>query len=123
MKLKGKTAIAIGGGRDIGRVFALQGDLNTQEGVDALIDKTVSEFSDIDVPVNNAGGLIARNTIAEMWLEQWNAVMALNLTSIFLMVKAFVPHLTEGAIVNFASQAGRNGGVPDPLPGRRRRAQ
>jgi len=47
-----------------GNAFALQGDLNTQEGVDALVNKTVAEFGGIDVLVNNTGGLIARKTIA-----------------------------------------------------------
>ena len=95
-----------------GRAFALQGDLNTQAGVDALVAKTVAEFGGVDVLVNNTGGLIARKTIAEMSLEHWNAVMDLNLTSTFLMIKACLPHLKSGAIVNLASQAGRDGGGP-----------
>lgn len=95
-----------------GNAFAMQGDLNTQEGVDALVAKTVSEFGGLDVLVNNTGGLIARKKISEMSLEHWNAVMELNLTSIFLMVKASLPHLTSGTIVNLASQAGRDGGGP-----------
>jgi 3-oxoacyl-[acyl-carrier protein] reductase len=93
-----------------GKAFALQGDLNTQEGVDALVAKTVAEFGGVDVLVNNTGGLIARKTISEMSLEHWNAVMDLNLTSTFLMIKACLPHLKSGAIVNLASQAGRDGG-------------
>ena len=95
-----------------GRAFALQGDLNTQAGVDALVGKTVDEFGGVDVLVNNTGGLIARKTISEMSLDHWNAVMDLNLTSTFLMVKACLPHLKSGAIVNIASQAGRDGGGP-----------
>jgi 3-oxoacyl-[acyl-carrier protein] reductase len=95
-----------------GNAFALQGDLNTQEGVDALVNKTVADFGGIDVLVNNTGGLIARKTIAEMSLEHWQAVMDLNLTSTFLMVKACLAHMDSGAIVNLASQAGRDGGGP-----------
>ncbi|MGV8988724.1 MAG: SDR family NAD(P)-dependent oxidoreductase [Cypionkella sp.] len=95
-----------------GKAFALQGDLNTQAGVDALVSKTLADFGGVDVLVNNTGGLIARKTIAEMSLEHWNAVMDLNLTSTFLMVKACLPHLKSGAIVNLASQAGRDGGGP-----------
>lgn len=149
MKLRGKTAIVTGGGRDIGRgcaiklaaeganvainyfsssdgadaaveeikssggnAFALQGDLNAQNGVDTLVAKTVEAFGTVDVLVNNTGGLIARKTVAEMTLEHWQAVMDLNLTSTFLMIKACLPHMTSGAIVNLASQAGRDGGGP-----------
>lgn len=95
-----------------GKAFAMQGDLNTQDGVDSLVEKTVAEFGGIDVLVNNTGGLIARKTIADMSLEHWNAVMELNLTSTFLMIKACLPHLENGAIINLASQAARDGGGP-----------
>lgn len=149
MKLKGKTAIVTGGGRDIGsataiklasegakvvinyfasskgadatvatikaaggNAIAVQGDLNNQTDVDALIAQTIDAFGSIDVLVNNAGGLIARKTIKEMELEHWNAVMTLNLTSTFMMTKACLAHMKTGAIVNLASQAGRDGGGP-----------
>jgi len=95
-----------------GRAFAMRGDLNTQEGVDALVGRAVADFGGVDILVNNTGGLIARKTIAEMSLEHWTAVMDLNLTSTFLMVKACLPHLKSGTIVNLASQAGRDGGGP-----------
>ncbi|MCK7613729.1 glucose 1-dehydrogenase [Roseibium sp. CAU 1639] len=93
-----------------GTAFALQGDLNSEADVRSLVSRTVSEFGRLDVLVNNAGGLIARKTIAEMSLDHWRAVMDLNLTSTFLMIKACLPHLKSGAIVNIASQAGRDGG-------------
>lgn len=95
-----------------GNAFAIQGDLNTQAGVDALVNKAVEEFGGVDVLVNNSGGLIARKTFAEMSLEHWNDVMSLNLTSTFLMIKAVGPHMGKGTIVNLASQAARDGGGP-----------
>ncbi|GAB5438972.1 SDR family NAD(P)-dependent oxidoreductase [Falsiruegeria mediterranea] len=95
-----------------GQAFAMQGDLNKPEEVDALIAKTVDTYGSLDILVNNAGGLIARKKITEMSLEHWQAVMDLNLTSTFLMVKAALLHMKSGAIVNIASQAGRDGGGP-----------
>ncbi|APX12015.1 SDR family NAD(P)-dependent oxidoreductase [Tateyamaria omphalii] len=93
-----------------GDAFALQGDLTRQEDVEALVAKTVEAFGDINILVNNAGGLIARKTIAEMELDHWNAVMDLNLTSVFMITKACLAHMKTGAIVNLASQAARDGG-------------
>ena len=95
-----------------GRAIAVQADLNTQAGVDALVAATVDAFGGVDVLVNNAGGLIARKTIAEMELSHWEAVMTLNVTSAFLMTKACLAYMKTGAIVNLASQAGRDGGGP-----------
>ncbi len=106
-----KEIIAAGG-----KAFALQGDLSTQQGADDLVAKTVSEFGSVDILVNNSGGLVARKTIMEMTLEHWQTVMDLNLTSTFLMVKASLPHMSSGVIVNLASQAGRDGGGPGSVP-------
>lgn len=95
-----------------GEAMALQGDLNKKEDVDALVAQTVAAWGSIDVLVNNAGGLIGRKTIAEMPLGHWEAVMSVNLTSTFLMTQACLASMTSGAIVNLASQAGRDGGGP-----------
>ncbi len=95
-----------------GKAFAMQGDLNKKADVDALVLLTVETFGGVDILVNNAGGLIARKTISEMPPEHWEAVMSLNLTSTFLMTQACLAKMTSGAIVNLASQAGRDGGGP-----------
>ena len=153
MKLKGKTAIVTGGGRDIGaavakklaaeganvainyfassagadktadeinssggKAFAMQGDLTNADAVKALVDRTVAEFGGVDVLVNNAGGLIARHKIADCTLEHWQNVMDVNLTSTFMMTNAALQHMKSGAIVNLASQAGRDGGGPGAVP-------
>ena len=99
-----------------GKAFAMQGDLSTQAGAEALVAKTVETYGSVDILVNNTGGLVARKTMAEMTLEHWHTVMDLNLTSIFLMIKACLPHLKSGAIINLASQAGRDGGGPGSVP-------
>lgn len=95
-----------------GHAIAVQGDLNDPAAVEVLVSKTVVTFGGLNILVNNAGGLIARKTVAEMELRHWNAVMTLNLTSTFLMTKACLAHMTSGAIINIASQAGRDGGGP-----------
>ncbi|PHQ85831.1 MAG: oxidoreductase [Thalassobium sp.] len=95
-----------------GQALAVQADLNTQGGVDKLVNAAIDAFGSVDVLVNNAGGLIARKTIAEMDLTHWNNVMTLNLTSTFMMTKACLAHMKSGTIVNLASQAGRDGGGP-----------
>ncbi|UOM35051.1 SDR family NAD(P)-dependent oxidoreductase [Acuticoccus sp. I52.16.1] len=95
-----------------GEAFALAGDLTRAEDAAELVRRTHETFGAIDILVNNAGGLIARKTMAEMTLDHWNAVMDLNLTSTFHMIKAVLPHMTSGAIINIASQAARDGGGP-----------
>ncbi|MEH6663200.1 MAG: SDR family oxidoreductase, partial [Parasphingorhabdus sp.] len=67
----------------------------------------------IDILVNVTGGLVARKGLAEMDEEFFNHVMQLNVTSTFMMTQVVAPHMPEGgAILNFASQAGRDGGGP-----------
>ena len=95
-----------------GKAFAMQADLNEQSAVDALVKKTVDTCGGVDILVNNTGGLIERQTVAEMSLEHWNNVMSLNTTSTFMMIKACLPHMKVGSIINLASQAGRDGGGP-----------
>ena len=98
-----------------GRAFAMQCDVTDPDQVEALVERTVSEFGGVDVLVNNAGGLVARKKIAEMDMAHWHAVMDLNLTSAVLAIQAALPRMNGGAIVNIASQAGRDGGGPGAI--------
>lgn len=97
-----------------GKAFAMQGDMTRPEDVEKLVAQTRSSFGDnIDVLVHVTGGLVARKTFSEMDVDHWNAVMDLNVTSLFHLAKAATPHMPEGSsIVAFASQAGRDGGGP-----------
>jgi len=96
-----------------GKAIALQGDMTNQADVDALIATAIDNFNSIDSLIHVTGGLVARQTTEESSLDHWNTVMALNVTSLFMTVKACLPHMKEGgSIVTFASQAGRDGGGP-----------
>lgn len=92
----------------------LKGDMTDQSDVDKLIGQAVAEMGgQIHGLVNVVGGLVERKTIAEMDENFFNKVMFLNLNSTFLTTKAVAPYMSNGAsIVNFASQAGRDGGGP-----------
>lgn len=113
---KGADAVVTEIQRAGGKALAVQADLNAQDGVNTLVAAAVEAYGGVDVLVNNAGGLVARKTIAEMDLAHWNHVMTLNLTSTFMMTKACLEYMTKGAIVNIASQAGRDGGGPGAIP-------
>ena len=97
-----------------GRAIAARGDVLSATDIKRVVDLSLNAFGDkIDILVNVAGGLVARKTILEMDESHWDAVIDLNLKSVFLVTKAVLPHMPDGgAIVNFSSQAGRDGGGP-----------
>jgi 3-oxoacyl-[acyl-carrier protein] reductase len=97
-----------------GRAIAAKGDVLSATDIKCVVDLSLNAFGDkIDILVNVAGGLVARKTILEMDESHWDAVIDLNLKSVFLVTKAVLPHMPDGgAIVNFSSQAGRDGGGP-----------
>ncbi len=97
-----------------GKGLLVRGDVTKADEVENLIDLSLKEFGKkIDILVNVAGGLVARKSLAEMDVDFLDQVMRLNLTSTFLTTKSAVPHMASGgAIVNLASQAGRDGGGP-----------
>ncbi|WP_160151797.1 SDR family NAD(P)-dependent oxidoreductase [Microbulbifer sp. ALW1] len=96
-----------------GEAILAKGDMTKQADVASVIAAAQEAYGKtIDILVNVAGGLVERKTIDEMDEEFFNKVIALNLNSTFLLTKAVVPHMDGGAIVNLASQAGRDGGGP-----------
>jgi NAD(P)-dependent dehydrogenase (short-subunit alcohol dehydrogenase family) len=85
--------------------LALHADMGRPDDVHRMIDETLDRFGRIDVLVNNAGyGLKA--TVAETSLEEWNALMAVNVTGVFLACRQVIPVMARqggGVIVNVAS--------------------
>jgi len=98
---KGQKAVAIGG------------DLTKEADANAMVEKTVEAFGGLDILINNAGSLVARNLLSEMETKFWHKVMDINLTSMMFVTRAAAPHLAKNnnsSIVNLASLAGRKGG-------------
>ncbi|MFK7885925.1 MAG: SDR family NAD(P)-dependent oxidoreductase [Gammaproteobacteria bacterium] len=97
-----------------GKGVLIGGDMTVAADVDNLVAKTRSAFGgNIDILVNNVGGMVARKSLAEMDEDFFNHVMRLNLNSTFLTMKAAVPHMESGAsVINLSSLAGRDGGGP-----------
>ncbi len=94
-----------------GSAIALQADVSQSDQVDALIKATMDKFGRIDVMVNNAG--ITRDTLLlRMKPEDWQAVIDLNLTGVFLCTRAVSKIMLKqrsGRIINIASVSGLMG--------------
>jgi 3-oxoacyl-[acyl-carrier protein] reductase len=94
-----------------GEAIAIQADVSKSAEVDNLIKQTLDKFGRIDVLVNNAG--ITQDTLLlRMKPEQWQAVIDLNLTGVFLCTKAVSKTMLKqrsGRIINIASVAGQMG--------------
>lgn len=95
-----------------GQAMAVRADVTDEQQVDAMVSAVETAFGGrIDVLVNNAGGLVARRTMAEMDPAFWHQVLDLNLTSVFLVTRRVLTAMTDGgAIVNLSSLAARDGG-------------
>jgi 3-oxoacyl-[acyl-carrier protein] reductase len=102
-----KTITAAGG-----KAIAIQADVTKTAEVQRLVGETIKAFGPaIHGLVNVAGGLVGRKKVEDMEEEFWDLVIDLNLKSVYLVTKAVVPHMPDGgAIVNFSSQAARDGG-------------
>lgn len=99
------------------RVIAGKMDGTNSDSVTTFIADAASQLGGaFDIVVNVTGGLVARKKMHEMDEAFWTHVIDLNLHSTFRVVKAALPLMRDGgAIVNFSSQAGRDGGGPGSL--------
>ncbi len=95
-----------------GSAIIVQGDMTKSADVQKVVEECTAAYgSVIHVLVNVAGGLMGRKVLADIDEEFWDAVMDVNLKSVYLVSRAVTPHMTEGGtIVNFSSQAARDGG-------------
>ncbi|AFZ46810.1 3-oxoacyl-(acyl-carrier-protein) reductase [Cyanobacterium stanieri PCC 7202] len=94
-----------------GSAIALKADVSSPDDVDNLFKEAVKAFGKVDILVNNAG--ITRDTLMlRMKLEDWQKVIDLNLTGVFLCCKAVSKMMLKqrsGKIINISSVAGQMG--------------
>ena len=95
-----------------GEAIAVKGDMTKWNDVENLIAETKKAYgSTVDILVNVVGGLFGRKPIEEQDEAWYNLVMDVNVKSIFFTTKATVGSMPSGSsIINFSSQAGRDGG-------------
>ncbi|MGH9842049.1 MAG: SDR family NAD(P)-dependent oxidoreductase [Blastocatellia bacterium] len=95
--------------------IAVRADVTRGAEVQAMVEAVRRKWGRLDILVNNAGDLVARRTLADMTEDYWDQVMALNLKSAFLCVKAVWEEMAahkSGSIINVTSVSARNGGGP-----------
>lgn len=89
-----------------GDAVAVQADIGSEAGVKALVDAAIENFGDLDVWINNAG-MENRYSTHELPLEEWEKVINVNLTGVFLGTKAALNYFVEkkkpGSIINMSS--------------------
>lgn len=97
-----------------GEAIAVYADATKQSDIDNLVATTKETFGEkVDILVNVAGGLFARKTIDEVDEKFYNLVMDVNFKSVVFVTQAFRPMMgAGGSVINFASQAARDGGGP-----------
>ena len=125
MRLAGKVALISGGARGMGaveaRLFAREEiqaaggaatfvtlDVTREADWEGAVATTEHLYGRLDVLVNNAG-IGGGNRIEDTTLEQWERIMAVNATGVFLGTRAVIPALRRaggGSIVNISSQLG-----------------
>jgi NAD(P)-dependent dehydrogenase (short-subunit alcohol dehydrogenase family) len=99
--------------REAGRTAALApGELTHPEQCRAVIQQAVDELGGIDILVSNAAFQMNHDALEEISDEEWDYTLATNLSALFHLVKAAVPHMKPGASIIGSSSV--NSDMPSP---------
>jgi len=88
-----------------GKIFYQKVDVTSKESVEAAVAEIIDKHGRIDILINNAG-IIRDKSFMKMSEDEWNAVMNVNVNSLFVTAKAVLPHMIEanyGRIVSASS--------------------
>jgi 3-oxoacyl-[acyl-carrier protein] reductase len=101
-----------------GRSFAIECDVSKRDSVERAVEGVLSRTGQIDILINNAGIAGRAAPIWEQTEEDWNRMIAINVTAVFHFCRLVSPHMLSrkyGRIVNIASIAGKEGN-PNMVP-------
>lgn len=93
--------------------IAVCADVTDQAQADAMVEQVLERFGALDILVNNAG-IVRDKTIKNLEKSDWDAVIAVNLTSAYNCIHAVVNHMRDrnaGRIINISSVIGQTGNI------------
>ncbi|OCX20348.1 SDR family oxidoreductase [Pseudomonas graminis] len=94
----------------------LPGDLAEKAQCLAIVDETVKKFGRIDVLVNNAAFQMSHASLEEISDEEWVKTFDINVTAMFRICKAAVPHMAAGSSIINTSSVNSDSPKPTLLP-------
>jgi NAD(P)-dependent dehydrogenase (short-subunit alcohol dehydrogenase family) len=114
--LAGRDMIALAeAAKEIGDADHVVADVGDASSAALMVETVVARHGGLHVAVNNAGILAAAGPVADIEPSAWDAVLATNLTGVFLSMKHEIAHMRAhggGTIVNVASNIGAHGRRP-----------
>jgi NAD(P)-dependent dehydrogenase (short-subunit alcohol dehydrogenase family) len=92
-----------------GASYLTQADISDQASATAFVDDAATRFGGLDIIINNAG-VVSHAMLEDLELDEWHRVIDTNLTAVYLVAKAALPHIGQGAsIVNITSAVAMRG--------------
>ncbi|MWV42951.1 glucose 1-dehydrogenase [Paenibacillus sp. HJL G12] len=94
-----------------GTAVAFKHDVSNEENWKSIVDASVQQFGSIDILFNNAGIYFIK-PIADIGLDEWNRMISINVTGVFLGMKHVLPVMAKqngGSVINASSIAGLTG--------------
>ncbi|MEA0553855.1 glucose 1-dehydrogenase [Lysinibacillus irui] len=94
-----------------GEALFVRHDVSNEDDWKKVADETIKTFNKVDILFNNAGIYIIK-PLAEIELSDWNRLMSINVTGVFLGMKHIMPLMAKqnkGSVINASSIAGLTG--------------
>jgi NAD(P)-dependent dehydrogenase (short-subunit alcohol dehydrogenase family) len=98
------------------RAVLVAGDLTDPACCRAVIDRAVAELGRVDVLVSNAAYQMSHESLEEISDEEWDHTLAVNLSAMFRLCKAAVPHMPAGGSIIGTTSVNSDMPTPSLLP-------